>query len=175
MKQFYLNVRSKNEKSLNFFLSFIINYLKIKFNIFQKDSKTIKNRKRITFLTSPHVNKTAQEHFEVHVLLKQIDIKSFCYHQNILFFKKIINNLFHDISICLKLVTNMHKKNTSILFLFYTDKFKLFVQKSFQRNFKRNKYKFKLKKCNFKSFFLFNLSKFLNTISVFGEITIRLN
>jgi ribosomal protein S10 len=175
MKQFSFKIRSKNEKSLNFFLSFIFNHLKIKFNIFQKVSETFKNRKIITFLTSPHVNKTAQEHFEAHVFLKQIDIKSFCCHQNIVFLKKIIDKLFHDISICLKLLINTYKKNTCTLFVFYTDKFKVFVQKSLQRNFKRNKHKFKLKKYNYKSYFLFNLSKFLNTISVFGEIKIRLN
>ena len=63
MKQYCLKIQSKNEKSLKNFLCFFFKHLKTRFSIIQKSSANQTNRRVITFLKSPHVNKTAQEQF----------------------------------------------------------------------------------------------------------------
>lgn len=168
MRQYSLRISSKNEKSLKSFLHFFFNHLKTKFNIIQKSIPTHNNKKIITLLKSPHVNKTAQEHFEIRLFTKQILTKSFYSEKNLIFLKKILNRLFQDISVNLKFITNTNYEIK--LLIFCSDNFKLPIKKSYRTNLKRRKQKPKSKIFNLKKKSLFNLMKFLNTVSVFGEI-----
>lgn len=168
MKQYSLKISSKNEKSLRNFLHFFFNHLKTKFNIIQKLTTTHNNKKIVTLLKSPHVNKAAQEHFETRIFKKQILTKSFDSEKNLIFLKKILNRLFQDISVNLEFITNTTYKTE--LLIFCSDNFRLFTRKSYKTNLKRCKQKPKLKKFNLEKNSLFNLTKFLNTISIFGEI-----
>ena len=170
MKQYSLKISSKNEKSLKNFLSFFFNHLKTKFNIIQKLVTTHNDKKVITLLKSPHVNKTAQDQFELRVFTKQVLTKSFYSEKNIIFLKKILNKLFQDISINLEFVTNKSINLENKLLIFYPDNFKLSTYKQYKTNLKRRKQKNKTKTINLGKNSLFNLTKFLNIVSVFGEI-----
>ena len=170
MKYYYLKISSRNEKSLKNFLSFFFYNLKTKFNIIQKLVTTHNSKKIITLLKSPHVNKTAQEHFEVNTLSRQIMAKSFYLEKNLIFLKKFLNKLFQDISINLEFITHKNINFENNLFIFYPDNFKLPETKPCKTNLKRNKQKNKPIKISLEKTSLFNLTKFLNIISIFGEM-----
>lgn len=170
MKQYCLKIASKNEKSLKNFLTFFSNHSKNKFNILQQVNTTHNTKKVITLLKSPHVNKTAQEQFEMRVFTKQILIKSFYLEKKLIFLKKFLNRLFQDISISLEYVMNEDINFENKVLIFSPDNFKLFINKIYKINLKRNKQKDKSKTISLKKNFLFKLTKFLNITSVFGEI-----
>lgn len=170
MKQYSLKILSKNEKSLNNFLFFFFNSLKTKFNIIQKLVTAHNTRKVITLLKSPHVNKIAQEQFEIRVFSKRLLAKSFYLEKNLIFLKKILNKLFKDISISLEFITDKDVNFKNSLWIFYPDNFELPTGKTYRVNLKRTKQKNRLKTVNLRKSSLFNLTKFLSTISLFGEI-----
>lgn len=72
---FIINVYSKNLKPLNKFLNFFNNKItlnKFKIKLFKTLRENPKKKKIFTLLTSPHVNKTAQEQFEYKTYKKKI-------------------------------------------------------------------------------------------------------
>ena len=108
-----ISLKSKNLKSLIFFF----NVLK-KFNINDNIKKlyTKKKIKRFTILKSPHVNKTAQQHFEYRLYLKKIYVKNFQIFKLLIILKKIKINLCCDVLISVKFNINdnsnkFYKKN----------------------------------------------------------------
>src|SRR6056297_487007 len=141
MKQYCLKILAKNEKSVKNFLHFFFNYLKTKSNIIQKSSSANRNRKIVTLLKSPHVDKTAQEHFELRILKKEILIKSFCLKKDFIFLKKVLNRLFQDISINLTftIAKKVDQKNKQSLF--YLNNVRLQTGKSTRTNLNRYKQK----------------------------------
>ena len=111
-----ISLKSKNIKSLIFFF----NVLK-KFNISKNIKKlyTTKKIKRIAILKSPHVNKTAQQHFEYRLYLKKIYVKNLQIFKLLIILKKIKINLCCDVLINIKFIindNNFNKKNTNISF-----------------------------------------------------------
>lgn len=170
MKQYSLQISSKNEKSLQSFLHFFFNHLKTKFNIVQKLTTINNSKKVITLLKSPHVNKTAQEQFEIRIFTKQIQTRSFYSEKNLVFLRKILNRLFQDISFNLEFVTNINASYKTKLLVFYPDNFKLPKNKPCKTNLKRYKQKNRSKVLTIKKNSLCNMTKFLNVVSVFGEV-----
>jgi len=169
MRQYSLKIESKNEKSLKYFLLFFFKHLKTKFNIIQKPTIAKTNRKIITFLKSPHVNKTAQEHFDMHLFSRKILVKGYSLEKTLIFSKKVLTRLFQDISIHLELVTSKHVSKKSSLSLFNPNKNKLSNKNFSKANLKRYKQKIKLKNFIHRQNSWVPLINFLNTISVFGE------
>ena len=111
-----ISLKSKNIKSLIFFF----NVLK-KFNISKNIKKLYitKKIKRIAILKSPHVNKTAQQHFEYRLYLKKIYVKNLQIFKLLIILKKIKINLCCDVLINIKFIindNNFNKKNTNISF-----------------------------------------------------------
>ena len=102
-----ISLKSKNIKSLIFFFK-IFKKFSLSKNI--KKLHTTKKIKRITVLKSPHVNKTAQQHFEYELYLKNIYIKNLQIFKLLIILKKIKNNLCCDVSINIKFDIN-NKKN----------------------------------------------------------------
>ena len=173
MKQYCLKITSKNEKSLKNFLYFFFKYLNAKFNVIQKSVITYNNQKIVTLLKSPHVNKTAQEHFEVRLFTRKVLIKGVYLKKNLMFLKKILNKLFQDIYIQLEFTTNKNVNKTNELLIFSSDNFKLTSSRKFITNLIRNKRKAVSEKLRLKRNSLFDLTKFLFTVSAFGEIIVR--
>lgn len=105
--------------------------------------------KKFSVLKSPHVNKTAQEQFEIKNYEKTLEI--YC-HQNIFvlfLMKRLSNSLFRDIKIKTKISTN----NTKMLRLFKT-------------NFN----------CNFHCFDKKNivLDSYLKSLDCYGEVCFKI-
>jgi ribosomal protein S10 len=172
MKQYSLKIKSKNEKSLKYFLLFFFKHLKTKFNTIQKQSTAKINRKVITFLKSPHVNKTAQEHFEMHFFTRKILLKGYSLEKALIFSKKVLTRLFQDISINLELLTDKQVSKKSSLLLFNPNNNKLSKKNFFKTNLKRYKQKIKFENFIHKQSSLTSFRNFLNTMSIFGEILV---
>ena len=172
MQQYYLKILSKNEKSLEHFLHFFCEHLKTKFNIIQKSVSTQNKQKTITLLKSPHVNKTAQEHFETRIFTKHILVTSFYSKRNLILVKKILNRLFQDVSIRFELVTNNFISQKNSKPIFYPDNFKLKLDKQSKTNLKHFKRKTIVKQLYLRNKSLFSLTKFLSAVSIFGEMLI---
>jgi ribosomal protein S10 len=102
MKTFNVTITSKNKTSIsNFFLFFnsvIFDSLIALITYFQKNV----GKKKLTVLTSPHANKSAQEQFECRFFKKQLVINTIKTFKYLIFFKKLNYNMFSDIGIKLK-------------------------------------------------------------------------
>lgn len=95
---------SKNFKSLTLFLKFLN-----KFNA----TKLLKHKtkiKKFSILTSPHVNKDAQEQFELNIFTKQLKNYSFNFFKILIILKKISKKIFPDIQIKIKFLFLKKKK-----------------------------------------------------------------
>jgi ribosomal protein S10 len=170
MKQYYLQIRSKNEKSLQHFFKFFFKNLKTKISIFSTLILNRNSKKIITLLKSPHVNKTAQEHFGLHLFANKLLLKSFNLKINSIFLKKVLKSLFHDVSINLKFMAHLNNEIKNNITVFYLDNFKIFKVNRLKSNKKRYLQKRIVKKI-FKTKRLQKiLLNFLNLISMFGEI-----
>jgi ribosomal protein S10 len=169
MKQYCLKIQSKNEKSLKNVLHFFFTHLKIKFRTIQKSSSTITKRKTVTFLKSPHVNKTAQEHFEYKIFTRKVLLKGFYLEKNLIFLKKVLAKLFQDISIHIEFITSKTMRSNNNLSIFSFDNSKFLKKRSFRTNFKRHKQKTLFKVSGNKKSSLFYLVKLLTKTSLFGE------
>ena len=123
---FAINIRSKNLNSLNKFLKILNNekfLKKLQIKFFKIIHKSNKNKKVLTILKSPHVNKSAQEQFE-HVTYKKNVI---CFIEQPFLFILVLKLLrfrhFSDISILIKFnldiikAKKFVKKNINFLFL----------------------------------------------------------
>ena len=111
-------ISSKNLKSLNIFTSFMLKLVNnnklISKTLIKKFQK--KNKQKIfTVLKSPHVNKTAQTQFEYTLYKRQFTIFTNSSFKFLFFLKYFQENIFSDIKIKTKFITNK-KKNTSINF-----------------------------------------------------------
>ena len=95
---------SKNLSSLTKFLVLFNNILKTKlsFSRLMKINSIVNNKKRITVLKSPHVNKSAQESFEVKNYKKVIVVFSLQYYMLFMVLKKLQNSIFNDINISIQ-------------------------------------------------------------------------
>jgi ribosomal protein S10 len=172
MKQYYLQIKSKNEKSLQHFLQFFFKHLTTKFKIFSTAISNQNNIKIITLLKSPHVNKIAQEHFGFSIYLKNLLLQSFDLKTNSIALKKILNSLFQDVSINLKFIAQKTIEEKNNIIVFYLDNFKGFKINAIKYNKKRAAQKRIIKILSKPSYSHNILSKFLNLTSIFGEILI---
>jgi ribosomal protein S10 len=100
MTKYRIKLCSKDKKSLHHFLSFLKH--NIKTQNFQLSFNSLRKKKvvkKVTVLKSPHVNKTAQEHFgytlySIELLCYSWEIKKY-----LIILKKIRNQLFPGIKI----------------------------------------------------------------------------
>ena len=100
MTKYTVTLYSKNKESLDNFFIFFKHSLKIQ--EIQKPinyTKKKKRKKKISVLTSPHVNKSAQEQFEYCVYSVKLVFYSYKTKKNLIMLKKIKNQLFPDIKI----------------------------------------------------------------------------
>lgn len=106
MKTFNVTITSRNKTSIYYFFLFfnsvILCSLTALITYFQKKV----DKKKLTVLTSPHVNKRAQEQFERKLFKKQLLINTTKTFKYLIFLKKLNYNVFSDISIKLKCIIN---------------------------------------------------------------------
>ena len=100
MTKYEITLYSKNNESLKNFLRFLKYGLKIqKIQEPLNYTKKKKEKKRISVLTSPHVNKTAQEQFEYTIYSIKLSFHFYRTKKCLVLLKKIRNQLFPDIKI----------------------------------------------------------------------------
>lgn len=93
---------SKVKKSLNEFASFINKNLDVNFNLINKNLIKKKRGGVITLLKSPHVNKNAQEQFEIEQFGLSFNIKTLRPFNFLVFLKKIKLYIFPAVKIKVK-------------------------------------------------------------------------
>lgn len=102
-----LFIKTKNKNSLKKFLYFFKKNVNKNFNTINLYFPKKKNKKVITLLKSPHVNKTAQEQFEIRFFSIQLKIVTTQAFKFLIFLKKIKNFAFADIHLKTKFSCNM--------------------------------------------------------------------
>jgi len=136
MQILLLIIQSKNKKSLDNFFNFLTFYVEKKLKIKKtKKQKIVKT----TLLKSPHVHKSAQEHFEYRLHKRQILIFLFEMGQFVVFIKKIVNFSFYDV----KIVVNhfLHIKHKKTLKFFCLTNFCLSLSKKHNYYYHKKKIK----------------------------------
>ena len=109
----YLRISSKCKNTLKNFLEFIFNYETLSMSIISAPKP--KNKKFLTILKSPHINKDAQEQFEFKLYNKIIVLKSPQPSLLILMFKHLINYSFPGIGLELQLFSDKKFYNKFLL------------------------------------------------------------
>jgi len=171
MKKFSLVVRSKNKSTLNNFIVFFNDYQIYNSNSLKKYffKKTKKNK--VVLLKSPHVNKKSQEHFESIKFKHHFSIEMQKKFKQIIFFKKLSNNMFSNINVQLK--QTLINKNRLLLNIFNSNHFKikLYVyNKLFKKNFKIKKnFNMLKKKKTLKKILIQKIKQLLMMLELFGE------
>ena len=120
---FHLKASAKDQRVLEKFSHFLN---KLDTSTFVLKHRSKKNqRKFITILKSPHVNKTAQEQFEYRFYYKQFLINSFNPLTFFLMLKKAQNSSFSGLKLEIKSVMSSSKKNINSKKILNPDNFLL--------------------------------------------------
>lgn len=114
MRGINIYIQSKHQQYIYQFITLfnkkIITLLKsIKLRFFKK-----KYQPRFSILTSPHVNKKAQEQFETRLYCFQLKVQTFELLKLGIFLKRLDGNLFPNINLKIKLTADMHVKTPPI-------------------------------------------------------------
>ncbi len=129
---FYLKASAKDIRVLEKFSHFL-NKLDTSTFVLKHRSKQ-NQRKFITILKSPHVNKTAQEQFEYRFYHKHFLINSFNPLTFFFMLKKSQNSSFAGLKLEIKSVINFNEKNINSQKVFNPDNFSL-ISSSLSPNF----------------------------------------
>jgi ribosomal protein S10 len=157
MTTYHLIINSKNKKSLLKFNTFLTKEL---FTVINKNLKIKSTKKTITLLTSPHVNKTAQEQFEYTTYYSKILVNIPNFRKFLIFMKKIQTNIFSDINMKIKHTTSKETYNK----MFNPNNIKIgFFNK---QSFKNEKYKISRKKVS-------KVNYCVNFFDILGETNIK--
>lgn len=125
MKTFTLIIQSKNKVSNSYFTSILNRIISRKSYTLKKQFPKKTKQKKLTILKSPHVNKKAQEQFEIRIFRRQLTTQSIKNFKYLILLKNLSFKLFSDINIILKY--NIKKKSDRKLNLkiFTPENFKL--------------------------------------------------
>ena len=169
MKSYHLTFLSKNKNSLNSAFLFFLKTSTLNFNVVKKYFQKKTDKHFLTILKSPHVNKKAQEQFEIRIFSKQLSIYSPKKLKYLFFLKKIQENLFSDVKLKIKFSITEKKQNHFRFTTFNPGNFKLNTNKNITSQ-KNNLQNFKIKKSfrNFKN--TIKVKIFLTVIDTYGEL-----
>jgi ribosomal protein S10 len=172
MKHYNITIASKNKKSLDAFLRFLGDNLDLNFNLINKYFEKKKQRKILTILKSPHVNKTAQEQFESKIFSKQLTLYVPKHFQCLLFFKNI-RTVFTDIKIKIKFIQNKNSMKNKQIYIFNIKNFKseLLSNPSYHNKNLRELKQDKIKSyCDNKSNILQQVEQSIKIADIYGEL-----
>ena len=168
MSTYHLTFFSKNKKSLDETFLFFNNIKILKKFFFKKRKKQF-----FTILKSPHINKTAQEQFEILTYSRQLTLHTTKSLKFIFFLKKINFNLFSSVKIKIKLTLNNKKENELNNKLFNPTNYKLnnILTDNVSNYMKKNR------KINIDVILSKNTKKiksFLKLLDIYGELNTNL-
>ncbi len=121
----------------------------------------------MTILKSPHVNKTAQEQFEVRIFSRQLNIYSPKSLKYLISFKKIKNNSLSDIFVKINFFLDKKSENHLKLKIINPNNFR--IQTNLYRNQKINR-KLSTKKQD--NLYFKKIKNFIKIFDVCGELKI---
>jgi ribosomal protein S10 len=145
MKTLNIKIESKNQISVKKFLKFFKEKSNKNFKLLQKIFYKKGKKKFISILKSPHVNKSAQEQFEIIISSAQIKVETSKPLKFLIMLKKMKMNIFPDINIKLSLNFNKKKENLLKQKLFDINNFyikKLSIKKNELIKFEKIKFNF---------------------------------
>ena len=175
LSNFLFTISSKNKKSINNFLFFFFKHIKTHKNL-SKFFPIKKTTQKITILKSPHVNKTAQEQFESKKFSEKILLNSENMTFSIIIIKNLLNKIFHDLKITIKINQKFPTPYFSKILNFYNFKLIQRDKKYFNQILKKKKNETKKSFLKKKINKIANLNVTLKMSSLKGEIlTIKTN
>lgn len=124
MKLYQIKIISQNKNSIEK-LIILIQHLFNDINTNIKFFETKKKKKILTILKSPHVNKKAQEQFEINTFYKKINIFVPRNKQLLILLKLVKTNLFTDTKINIKFINNNRLLLKKTIQVFNPDNYKL--------------------------------------------------
>ena len=113
-----LEIKSKNQNSLNQFVHFLLilnDYEKLGLKTNYKYFKKPKRNKIFTILQSPHVNKISQEQFEYNLTSKQYSFMGVQLFKLIVVIKKVQKVMNFDVKIIFEFIINVESKKINKL------------------------------------------------------------
>jgi ribosomal protein S10 len=128
-------LRTKNKNSLQKFLTFFNENTKKNFNYIKKNFSKNNNKIVFTVLKSPHVNKSAQEQFEIRPSTVQLTIMTSQIFKTLIFLKKLKNNAFADINFKIKFLNSLKKQNLMEKKVLNPDNFKIHLNFKTKKSF----------------------------------------
>lgn len=166
MSIFNITLKSKNQNSLEKFYQFFNRNTFRKLKLIKKYFLKKSTKKVITILKSPHVNKIAQEQFELRVYSMQYRIRTAQTLKLLVFLKIMKTHLFPDVSVKLQKISGELKQRALNKFLFNIDNYK-------QKRFKITKSNSITKQVDYKAFLcnknLFNSKILLKSLDTYGK------
>lgn len=169
MKSYSLTFLSKNKNSLNNFFLFFKKTPVLHFNVLKKYFNKKKKIKKLAILKSPHVNKTAQEQFEIRTFSRQLNIYSPKSLKYLIYFKKIKNNSLSDIFVKINFFLSKQNENNLKLNIINPNNFR--IQTNFCRNQKINR-KSSTRKRKQNNLHFKKIKSFIKIFDVYGELKI---
>jgi ribosomal protein S10 len=109
MPKFTILLCSKNKKTINHSLNFFKNSEKQNIRITKKLLQKKKKKNKISILKSPHVNKTAQKHFQFIYFFTSLSFETYALQKNLILLKRIKQQLFPDLKILIKVTYKKRK------------------------------------------------------------------
>ena len=125
MKSYNLIVLSKSKRSLINFFWFLKNNFFFTLDSFKKYSNNKIKVKKFTLLKSPHVNKNAQDQFEIRYFFQKLSVylpENFKY---LVFLKRLTTITFPDILLKIKISLDTERENNLKLKFFTPNNFKI--------------------------------------------------
>ncbi len=147
-----IDLYSKNRTSLTNFISFFTDekvIQKLKIFILQSESKKPLKKKIFTVLKSPHVNKSAQDQFEIKTYKKRLKVFVPQILIFLIFLKKLKINLFSDIKFKFNIILNLNNEKKKIKNKINIDNYYLVYKE-------------------------LNLLKYLKILSIAGEFSLKI-
>jgi ribosomal protein S10 len=169
MRSFNLLLTTKTKYSLKKFLHFFSTNIAANFNFILKNISKKKRKVVITILKSPHVNKTAQEQFEIKLFSEQLKISTTQMYKFLIFFKRV-TIVFADINFKIKFLADKKKHELVNKKILNIDNFKsifFFENNIFIRNKKLNKTKKKYNKTELNN--CLNSKNILKIMDLYGS------
>ena len=170
MKLSHLVFYSKNNRSLlNAILFFLANSDDLKVQkYFSKKTK----RKILTILKSPHVNKTAQEQFEIKTFSKQLSSYNIKNSKFLFFFKSLKENTFADLNFKIKFSVNKKKEKKTTSLIFNPNNLRLCDNKVELSQLSSLS---QIRSANSKFFYKNQVKKMLGMLDVYGAVQVNKN
>ena len=158
-----ISIQSKSLKSIKMFLKFFDKSCKdLNLIVFMGILNKLTNRKIITVLKSPHVNKTAQEQFESFVYRVQINIFSYKYWLLLVFIKHLKSTtLFSDVYFKIRVKLNNSSYHKRVIDHLNPNNFYLINYYELGRN-----------DLDLKCLFL-NIPYYLMLFDIYGELNLK--